>query len=389
MTRRIENQELSEGQGLFLEKDALARLLEPLVRHLLEEEISRFIGAGYYERNTDRKAHRNGTKPRTMKTRVGELQFDIPQVREGGFKSSLFERYQRGEKALLCAFQEMYIQGVSTRRVSEVMESMCGFEVSAGQVSRATAELDEEIKRFRGRRLDEHSYPYLIVDARYEKIRRNGSIISQAVMIVSGITDSGYREILGFQIGDSESEATWSEVFKDLKARGLSGVRMIVSDAHKGITAAIKRHLQGVPWQRCRVHFTRELTNKASWRDRKDMIKDFKSIYASEEKAMCLKTAKEVAEKWEKRYPAIANALQMGVEDTLTVLALPSSHRRRLHSTNMMERLMKTLKARTRVVSIFPNTSSCDRLIGALLIEKHEDWLSETKRYLNMEIIYQ
>lgn len=386
MTRKIERHEPPEGQGIFIDKTLMSGLLEKIVKNLLEEEIKRHIGAGAYERIPERQGYRNGSKPRTMNTRIGQLRFDVPQVREGGFHSSLFERYQRSEKALLCAIQEMYVQGVSTRRVSEIMQTMGGFEVSSGQVSRAACELDEEIKKFRERRLDEHEYPYLIVDARYEKVRRDSRIVSIAVMIVVGITDCGYREVLGYHIGDSESESSWSSVFKDLRDRGLRGVEMLVSDAHKGIISAKNKHFQGVCWQRCRVHFMRELINKSSWRDHKELTKDLKSIYASEEKKMCLSTAREVAEKWEKKYPLISKIVVEGVEDTLTVLSFPGLHRRKLNTTNMIERMMRTLKARTRVVSIFPNDSSCERLFGAILMEIHEDWLGEEKRYINMEI---
>lgn len=386
MTKRIERQKELVGQGIFVERESLARMIELTVRNILDEEVSRHIGAGVYERTSERRDYRNGYKPRSMKTSVGDLRFEVPQVREGTFKPSLFERYQRTERALISAMQEMYVQGVSTRKVTEVMEAICGFDVSVAQVSKASCELDEEIKRFRERRLSDYEYPYLMVDARYEKLRRNGRIVNIAVMIVIGISDEGKREILGYYAGDSESESSWSEVFKDLKDRGIKGVEMITSDAHKGIISAMRKHFQGVAWQRCRVHLMRELINKVSWRDARELIKDLKSVFVSEEKEQCLKTAEEVSAKWEIRYSSVSKSLLAGVEDTLTVLSLPGSHRRKLHSTNMLERIMRTIKARTRVISIFPNESSCERLIGALLIEKNEEWLSESKRYLNMEM---
>lgn len=386
MTRRIEGEKESVGQGIFVERESLARMIETMVRHVLEEEVSRHIGAGVYERSNKRQGYRNGYKPRTMKTTVGKLEFEVPQVREGSFRPSLFDRYQRTEKALIGAMQEMYVQGVSTRRVSQVMEEMGGFEVSAGQVSRATSELDEEISKFRQRRLSDNQYPYLLVDARYEKMRRMGKVVTVAVLIAVGINDEGKREVLGYYVGDSEKEATWSEVMKDLKERGLKGVELIVSDAHKGILAAIGKQFQGVGWQRCRVHLMRELINKVSWRDAKELIQDLKSIFTSEEKTQCLRTAQEIAAKWESKSSAVAKTLLGGIEDTLTVLSLPGSHRRKLHSTNMLERVMREIRARTRVISIFPNELSCERLIGALLIEINERWLCEDKRYLNMEI---
>lgn len=385
MAKRISPKSGEAGQGLFMDTGALARMIEVMVKDLLEAEVNRHIGAGFYERSSQRRGHRNGTKPRTMKTRIGELEFNIPQVREGGFHTSLFERYQRSEKALLCAAQEMYVQGVSTRDVKKVMEEMGGFEISAATVSRTMEDLDEERKRFLSRRLNEHEYPYLIVDARYEKVRRGGHVRTVAILIAVGITDDGSREVLGFYRGDSESEATWSEAFRDLLSRGMRGIQLLISDAHEGIRAAMARHLQGVAWQRCRVHFMRELLNKASWKDRQELSKDLHAIYASEEKEQSLRTAEETALKWEARYLSVAKALRAGVEDTLTVLGFPEKHRRRLASTNMLERQMRELRKRTRVVSIFPNETSCDRLFAALLIEMNEQWMVEKSKYLNME----
>jgi len=385
MTKMMRQDLADAGQGLFVEKGILANLLEIVVRNILEEEVERFIGAGHYERSEKRRDYRNGTKPRTMKTCVGKLHFGVPQVRGGGFYPSIFERYQRSDKALVCALQEMVVQGVSTRKVTKVLEEMGGFEISAATVSRTMMELDEEIQSFRARPLNEHKYPYIMIDARYEKVRKDGRIVSQAVMIVVGINDEGYREVLGYYIGDSESGATWTEVFKDLKDRGLIGVELVISDAHKGIKAALSTMMQGVAWQRCRVHLLRELMNKVSWRDRKELAEDLRSIFASEEKKQCMNTAEDIAKKWEKKYPSVTRALLNGVENCLTVLSFPRSHRRHIHSTNLLERQMRMLKSRSRVVSIFPNESSCIRLIGALLIELNEKWITG-KRYLNMEV---
>jgi putative transposase len=361
----------------------LKQMIEILVRQVLEVELENFIGAGFYERSDRRQGHRNGTKPRTMKTRIGDLHFEVPQVREGGFYPSAFERYQRSEKAMICTIQEMVVQGVSTRDVKKVMEEMGGFEVSAATVSRAMAELDEEIHRFRTRRFIEHEYPYLIVDARYEKARREGHVRPAAVLIVAGIMDEGRREILGYYAGDSESEATWGAVFRDLKDRGLRGVQMVVSDAHKGIRAGLAKHFQGVLWQRCQVHLMREMLKKTARKDYKDLAADLRAIFVSEEKAQCLRVAEETAQKWEKRYPSMARALREGVEDCLAVLAVPADHRKRLRTTNMLECVMREMRRRTRVVNIFPNEASCVRLFGSLLIELNEQWLIEKRVYLS------
>lgn len=384
MTDSIQDQDFSTGQNLFGEPGLLAGMLQIAVRNALEEELSRYLGAESYERNDKRRGWRNGTKPRTMKTGVGELRFEVPQTRDGGFRTSLFERYQKSDKALVSALQEMVVKGVSTREVGDVLQEMAGFEVSAATVSRAMAELDQEIESFFSRPLKECEYPYLIVDARYEKIRVGGRIRSQAVLIVAGVNDQGRREILSLKVGDSESKECWGEVFSDLKARGVRGVEIIISDAHLGIQAAVSKHFQGVGWQRCKVHLMRELLAKVSYKSYKELAADLRGIWSSAEKAQCLAAAEEVAAKWENKAPAMAKALRAGVEATLEVWALPERLRRKLNSTNMLERVMQEVKKRSRKVRIFPNESACRRLVGAVLMELDEKWACE-KRYLIME----
>jgi len=376
---------IEAGDGLFVTAEVLKEMVQIAVQHALEAQVERHLGAGPYERTGARQGHRNGTKARTMKTRLGELEFAVPQVREGGFRPTLFERYQRTEKALLMTMQEMFVKGVSTREVNDVLEAMGGFEVSPGLVSRAAAELDEQVRRWRERPLEAHEYPYLIVDARYEKMRRGGRIESTAVLVICGIDEEGRRDVLGYWVGDSESEATWGEALADLKGRGLRGVELVVSDAHKGLRKALAKHLQGTVWQRCQVHLMRELLNKAAWQDRKELAADLKAIYASEETGQCLEAAEAVAQKWERRLPKMAKALREGVEDTLAVLGFPREHRRRLRTTNMIERQNREFRKRTRKVSIFPNEGSAIRLFGAMCVELSEKWQGEEKRYLNME----
>lgn len=383
--KKSEAQESVGSQSLFADEATLSRMVEACVRSALEEELTEFLGAERYERSEERRGQRHGMKPRTMNSRLGKLRFDVPQARGGGFSPSVFERYQRSERALVSAMQEMMVQGVSTRRVGDVLEKMAGFTVSGATVSRSMAELDEEIGRFRERSLSARAYPYLVIDARYEKIRTARHIANQAVLVVAGISEEGRREILGLWVDNCESEETWSKVFKDLKARGLRGAQLVVSDAHLGIRAALSRHFQEAAWQRCQVHFMRELIKKLSWRDEKELAADLRAIFASESRATCLGVAEEVASKWQGRSAKLAAALREGVEDCLTVQSMPSEIRRRLRSTNMLERLMRTLKARSRVVSIFPNAGSCERLLGAVLLEIHEDWMGEPARYLNLE----
>lgn len=367
-------------------EDVLGALVRKLLQGVLEEEMEAHIGAKRHERGDGRRGQRNGYKPRTYKTRVGELSLSIPQARHAEpYHPSFFARFERSERALLVACAQMYFQGVSTRKVAEVLEAMAGFELSATTVSRVAQQLDEQIAVFKARRLDEQAYPYLVVDARYEKVRRQGKVSSTALLVVAGIGADGRRRILSWSVGDSESEETWGELFRDLKRRGLKGVELLVSDAHAGIRAAAAKHLQGVSWQRCRVHYMRELLNKVSYKDCKALAQDLQALFAPADKALCRQTAEEVVARWQKKAPKMVAALEAGLEDCLSVLDLPDTHRRRLHSTNLLERLMKELKRRTRVVGIFPDEASLDRLAGALLMELDERWQLETARYVVFE----
>jgi putative transposase len=372
-------------QEVFSDRDGLKRFLELLVNQGMEAEVSEHLGADRHERSGFRRGHRNGTKPRTLNTRVGTLDLTVPQTRGcEPYHPSMFARWQRSERALLVACAEMYFQGVSTRRVQDVLDQMCGMDLSAATVSRVASELDEKLAVFKTRRLDATGYPYLLIDARYEKVRINGHVVSQAVLVAAGITSEGKREILDWRLGDSESEGTWGELFRTLKDRGLRGLELIVSDAHSGLIAAKNRFFQGVRWQRCRVHFFREMARKVSYKVAKGLIGDLRGVYAGSDRAECLRRGEEMASAWEARYPAVAKMLREGLEDTLTVWDLPAAHRRRLNSTNMLERLMRRLKARTRVVGVFPNAASCERLTGALLLEVHEDWSLERAAYVVM-----
>lgn len=382
MTRKMSKaQEELVGQRLFIDQGLMAQLVQTCVREVIEEELARHLGADHYERTPGRRGYRNGTKPRTMKTTVGKLHFDVPQVREGSFRPSAFERYQRSDQALVAAMQEMVVQGLTTRRVGAVLEQMGGFEVSATTVSQAMVQLDKQIAQWRGRRLDGQRFPYLLIDARYEKVRVDGRVVSQAVLVAAGINEEGRRELLGFWVGDSESEATWSEVLRDLKRRGLEGVEMVISDAHLGIRAALARQLQGAGWQRCRVHMMRELLHKVGWQDFKELARDLQAIFVSEDAGRCLEVAEEVAGKWERRAPKMATALRAGIGDCLTARPLGRTLWRRLSTTNMLERLMRELKRRTRQSGPFPNVGALERLVGALVMEIEEDWAAEPARY--------
>jgi transposase-like protein len=372
-------------QEVYLRKEGLKQLLELLTNLVMREEVTSHLGAAPHQRSAQRQGHRNGVKPRTLNTRVGELELSVPQVRGcDAYHPSMFNKWQRSERALLVACAEMYFQGVSTRNVREVLEAMCHGDISSMTVSRVAGEVDEKLSQFKDRRLDAMAYPYLMIDARYEKVRVEGKVVSQAVLVVMGVTLDGRKEILDFCVGDSESEATWGGIFRRLKDRGLSGVKLVVSDAHAGIRAAMKRHFQGVAWQRCRVHFKRELGRKVSYKVLKELMRDTAAAFAPAERGECLRRAEEAATKWQGRYPAVALMFRDGFEDCLAVLDMPANHRRQLASTNLLENLMKRLKKRTAVVGVFPSRDSCQRLIGAQLMEVHEDWQTEARPYLSM-----
>jgi transposase-like protein len=377
-------------QEAFSRPEKLRQMLQTLVNIGMREEVSLHVGADEHERSEDRRGHRNGSKERKLMTRVGELALSVPQVRGIGtgacepYHPSMFARWQRSERALLVACGEMYFQGVSTRNVQSVLQEMCGLEISSMTVSRVAAELDEKLSVFRARRLDHTSWEYLMLDARYEKVRVEGKVVSQAVLVTVGFTIEGRREVLDWRVGDSESESNWAEVFRGLKDRGLAGVKLVVSDAHRGIRAAINRHLQGAAWQRCRVHFKREMGRRVSYKKLKELNEDLATVFTPEDKAECLLRAGAMADKWEKISPQVARMLREGTEDCLTVASFPEHHRKRLRSTNLLENMMKRLKKRTRVVGVFPNRASCDRLIGSQLMELHETWQTQEGSYFNM-----
>jgi putative transposase len=373
-------------QELFSSKDGIKSLLEMLLEQVMAAESSEQIGAGRHERCSDRRGYRNGTKPRRLKTRVGELELDVPQVRGcEPYHPSMFGRWQRSERALLVACAEMYFQGVSTRNVRNVLDAMCGGEISSSTVSRVAQELDEKLMTFRHRRLEQTIWPYVHIDARYEKVRVDGHVVSQAVLVAVGFDSEGRREVLDWRVGDSESEETWGSQFEDLKRRGLSGVRLITSDAHGGIIAAMRRHFQGVAWQRCQVHFKREIAKTVSYKRYRELHTELTDVFSSDDRSECLRRGEEMAIRWERSSPKVAKMLRGGLEDCLTVLSFPEHHRRRLRSTNMMENLMKRLKKRSCVVCVFPSRSSCDRLLGAQLLEVHEQWAAEDRSYFNMK----
>jgi len=373
------------AQGILLDDpNFLLKIVERVLQELLEAEMTEHIGAAPHERTNARKGHRNGYKRRTLRTRVGTLNLLVPQDREGTFSTRLFARYQRNEKALILALMEMYVEGVSTRKVKEVTEELCGTTFSKSLISSLAGSLDSELKAWRKRRLEAEAYPYLFVDARYEKVRVDSRVVSQGVLVVLGLREDGFREILAVEVADTESEATYQELFRSLKRRGLSGVELVVSDDHEGLKAAVSRHFQGASHQRCQVHYARNLLGMVSYARRKELGADLRAIFSAPAKEQALQIASSVAQKWRgKGNEKVAEHVEEHLEECLTCLAFPESHRRRIRTTNGLERLNQEIKRRTRVVRIFPNREACLRLVTALAVEQSEEWVTG-RRYLDM-----
>lgn len=363
-------------------EDLLRAMVQRLVQEAIQAEFDRFIGAGRFERTATRRGWRNGFKPRTLKTRVGKLVLRIPQDREGRFQPSLFERYQRSEKALMAALIEMYVHGVSTRKVSRIVEQLCGHMISASAVSAVTKKLDEEVEAWRCRSLAGRRYRYLIVDAHCERVRREGRVLSTSVLWVVGIDQEGFREHLGVWTGSAESLESWGAVFRDLVDRGVAGVEMVVSDEHLGLVEALRRYFPHAAHQRCTVHYLRNAlshVSTAAWkRDVRDGLRD---VWAAPSREEAEERAQRLISKLRKPAPKLADWLDETIHDTLTFLdRVAPEHRRLLKTTNSMEHDHAEVRRRSRVVRIFPNEASLIRLLGALAIERNEQWLE--RRYM-------
>jgi putative transposase len=381
--RRI-SEEAAQAIFLLDEPTFLKEIVERVLQELLEAEMTEHIGAAPYERTQRRTGQRNGYKPRTLRTRVGTLNLLVPQDREGTFSTHLFARYQRNEKALVLALMEMYVEGVSTRKVKDITEELCGTSFSKSLVSQLAGQLDSELGAWRSRPLEGKAYPYLFVDARYEKARANGRVVSQGVLIVCAVREDGMREILAVEVADTESEATYHELFRSLKRRGLKGVQLVVSDDHEGLKSAVSRHFQGASWQRCQVHYVRNLLGMVGHARRKELGADLRAIFAAGSRVQALAMASEIARKWRGcGHQKVAEHIEEHIEECLSCLAFPESHQRRIRTTNGLERLNQEIKRRTRVVRIFPNPEACLRLVTALCVEQSEEWVTG-RRYLDM-----
>lgn len=373
------------AQAILLDDpDFLRGIVERTLQVMLEEQMTAHLGAARYERGEERRGYRNGAKPRTLTTRVGTLSLRVPQDREGTFSTELFARYQRSEQALVTTLMEMYLQGVSTRKVAAITEELCGTTVSKSQVSALVGRLDPELTAWRTRSLTAAAYPYLVVDARYEHARVDGRVVTLGVLIVAGVRDDGRREILAVTEADTESEATYHEVFTRLKERGLRGVELVTSDDHRGLKAAIARHFQGASWQRCQVHFGRNLRGLVGVKHRGRLSEELRGIFAAASAVQARAAARACAAAWKTSHPQVAAKLEEDLEDCLACYDFPAAHRPRIRTTNGLERLNQELKRRTRVVRIFPNRAAVERLVTALVMEQSEEWVSG-RRYLNMD----
>ena len=363
--------------------EGLRELVRAVLQEALEAEMSDALGAAKSERTTGRLGYRSGYYGRTLVTRVGKLELRVPQDREGRFSTELFERYQRSEQALVASLAEMYVQGVSTRKVKAVTEELCGHAFSASAISAVNKRLDEGLAAFAGRRLEE-PFAYLILDARYEKVREAGIVGSRAVLIAVGIDRDGRRQVLAVELANRESRSAWKDFLLGLRERGLQGVEFVVADDHAGLKAAVREVLPGAFAQRCYVHFLRNALDHLPRKADDDCLQELRWIYDRRELAEARADLAAWLRKWSPRYDRLTSWVEGNIEETFTYYRLPRQHHKHMKSTNMLERLNEEIKRRTHVVRIFPNAESCLRLVRALAVEAHENWL-EASRYLNMD----
>lgn len=375
-------------QGLFTGDTGLARLLEQVLNQILEGQVSEQLGAGRYERTDERQGYRNGSRPRQLTTRVGQVVLRVPQVREGTFSTELFLRYQRSEQALVLALLEMVVNGVSTRKVTRITEELCGASVSKSTVSALCSRLDPLVTAWNERSLRGETFPFVIADALVLKIREVDRVRSLSALLAIGVNAAGSREILGLQIGDSESEGSWTAFLGWLKRRGLSGVDLVVSDAHGGLVTAVQRHFQGATWQRCQTHFARDVGEATPKALRQELHEHLRSLFEAPDLTSARTLLQGILEHYTARAPQAMAVLEAGFDDATAVLALPEPYRRRLRTSNSIERLNEEIRRRERVIRIFPNRASALRLVGALLLEQHEQWTTG-HHYLDMTRYWQ
>ena len=375
--------------GLFTKDskdEAFSKLLEAILNQVLLAQSTEQLGAEPYERNDDRTAYRNGFRDRDLTTRIGAITLKVPRHRNGDFSTTMFQRYQRSEQALVLAMIEMVINGVSTRKIENITQELCGKSFSKSTVSKLCEHLDPIVAAFRNRPLEKH-YPFAIVDAMYIKVREDGRVRSKGLLIATAVNETGHREVIGFQINDSESETSWGVFFSDLKHRGLKDVDLISSDNHKGLVNAIKKHFQGTTWQRCQTHFSRNVLDKTPKKHQPELKNHLRSIYQANDIDEARRLLSVTLNAFERLAPKAMTTLEDGFEDVMAVMNLPEKYRKRLRTTNSIERLNEEVRRRDRVIRIYPNEASVIRLLGSVLIEQDEKWSS--RKYLDMEDYYQ
>ena len=372
-------------EALLADREGLKGLFRGVLQEVLEAEMTEAIGASKSERTEGRLGYRSGYYTRGLVTRLGKIELRVPQDRQGRFSTELFERYQRSDKALLAALAEMYVQGVSTRKVKAITEELVGHSFSASSISAIVKKLDDELSRFARRRLSE-PFPYLILDARYEKVRMDHVIQSQAVLIAVGIDWEGRRQILGVELSNRESRSSWRDFLIGLKERSLHGVEFVVSDDHDGLKKAIRECLPEAAWQRCYVHFLRNAIDHLPRKRDDDCLKELGWLYERRNVKEARADLRAWIARWQSRYAKLVAWVEENIEESLTYFSLPQAHHKNMKSTNMLERFNEEIKRRTRVVRIFPNEASCLRLIRALAAEQHETW-QEDNRYINMTLL--
>lgn len=381
---RIDRNELADKlvETATSAEDPLRAMAEMIADFVMESEVSAKVGAGPHERSEDRSGYRNGYRERRWDTRLGTLKLQVPKLREGGYVPSFIEHRKRSEQALISVIQEAVVQGVSTRKIENVLAELGIAGVSAGQVSQLCSSLDDKVRQFRERPLGEIRYVW--VDALYEKIREDQRIESMAVVIATGVNLQGRREVLGLDVIPTESEEGWMQFFKNLRERGLSGVKLVISDAHGGLRGAIRKVLKA-EWQRCKVHFYRNVLVHVPKRSQAEVAEAMKAVFVQRDEKSAKSKADEMARQFQSRFPKAIDIFQAGIDDVLSYLHYEPSHRTRISSTNPIERLNREVRRRTRVVGIFPHRGACIRLIGMLLVEMHEDWLTDDKAYLTFD----
>jgi putative transposase len=374
---------------MLMEKSSDADLLREMIgfasQRLMELEIASLTGAGHGERSADRINYRNGYRERDWETRAGTVELRIPKLRKGSYYPCFLEPRRMAEKALTAVIQEAYVQGVSTRSVDDLVKAMGMSGISKSQVSRLCGEIDDKIKTFLNRPL-EGDWPYVWLDATYLKVRQDGRIVSVAVIIAVGANSAGRREVLGLAIGASEAEAFWTDFLRKLARRGLRGVKLVISDAHEGIKAAVSKVLNAT-WQRCRVHFMRNVLAHAGKQGRRVVAAFIGTAFAQDDAGTARTQWRQVADQLRPRVPKLAALMDEAETDVLAYMTFPAAHRPKLHSTNPIERLNGEIKRRTEVVGIFPNEEAITRLVGALLLEQNDEWAVQRARYMTLETI--